>query len=80
METRARSFGHVGPVWENRHRGVGTGEGALIAWTHSSAHHRTILTAKLTEMATGIAEKTWVQKFGLDTAFESEIQYHPWRD
>ena len=80
IQKRAHSFGYSGPVWENCHRGSETAEGALIAWTHSSAHHRTILTAKLTEMATGFAEKTWVQKFGLDTAFESEIQYHPWRD
>ena len=80
IQKRAHSFGYSGPVWENCHHGSETAEGALIAWTHSSAHHRTILTAKLTEMATGFAEKTWVQKFGLDTAFESDIQYHPWRD
>jgi len=80
IQKRAHSFGYSGPVWEICHHGSETAEGALIAWTHSSAHHRTILTAKLTEMATGFAEKTWVQKFGLDTAFESDIQYHPWRD
>ncbi|MEM9380298.1 MAG: CAP domain-containing protein [Planctomycetota bacterium] len=79
-ERRARHFGYSGPVWENCHFGSATARGALQAWTRSSAHHRALLGARMTEMATATTGRYWVQKFGLDTAFESEIQWHPWRD
>ena len=79
-ERRARHFGYSGPVWENCHFGSATARGALQAWTRSSAHHRVLLSAQMTELATATTGRYWVQKFGLDTAFESEIQWHPWRD
>lgn len=80
FQKRAKWFGYDGLVWENCHSGSTSGRAALDAWIRSSEHHRTILNADLTEMATGNDGNLWVQKFGLDTEFESAIQCHPWRD
>jgi uncharacterized protein YkwD len=42
----------------------GGADGAHVAWCHSSGHHRNLLSAGHTEMATGNLGMYWTQNFG----------------
>lgn len=77
---RAAHFNYPVRVFENCLRGPDDGVSAFRSWTHSSAHHRSIVSGEVTEMGAAVCQANWVQLFGLDTEFVSEIQCHPWRN
>lgn len=77
---RARRAGYTKLVYENCHRGSNDPFDAHDALCHSSEHHRTILRENVQEMATARSGLAWVQNYGLDTGFQSGIQWGAWRD
>lgn len=77
---RARRAGYPKQVYENCHQGSHEPFDVLMALTHSSEHHRTVLLEIASEMATARAGLAWVQNYGLDTGFLSAIQWEAWRD
>jgi uncharacterized protein YkwD len=60
---------------ENIHAGSGSPEGAHEGWTHSSGHHRNLLSPGWVEMGTGQSGRFWTQNFGfrLDDDWEGGI-------
>ncbi len=61
---RAQGFPYL-PVGENIHFGPEEkGEEILIAWQHSSGHHRTLLGKKFQLLGIGHSKDKWVQDFG----------------
>ena len=72
-----KHVGYDGGASENVYAGFGAA-GAHASWTHSSAHHRNLLNATVTEMASAVAGQYWTQNMGRGTAFESEMQ--AWQD
>lgn len=75
---RMRLAGYTRGVSENCHLGGGSAQGAHDGWCKSSGHHRNLLTAGHTEMASAVDGRYWTQNFGTDTAFRSEID--SWQD
>ena len=61
---RMRTTGYENGVSENVHMGGGGAPGAHHGWTHSSGHHRNLLSASHTEMASANVGRYWTQKFG----------------
>jgi uncharacterized protein YkwD len=70
---RMRLAGYAFGVSENISMGRGDPQSAHDGWTHSSGHHRNILTQSHREMASAIASSYWTQKFGVDSSFLSDL-------
>lgn len=58
---------------ENIHAGAGSPQGAHYGWTHSSGHHRALLSQSATEMATSVVGKYWTQNFGVGKDSRKEM-------
>jgi len=70
---RMRLVGYTGGGGENCHMGGGGPEGAHVGWTHSSGHHRNILTATHREMGSAAAGDYWTQNYGSGNEFEKDL-------
>ncbi len=77
---RAQRAGYDQKVYENCHKGTNQPFDVLDALVHSSEHHRTMLREIVHEIATARSGLAWVQNYGLDTGFQSTIQWGAWRD
>jgi uncharacterized protein YkwD len=77
---RAQRAGYTERVYENCHKGANDPYDAHDLLCHSSEHHRTILLDFVHEIATARSGLVWVQNYGLDTGFQSAIQWGAWRD
>ena len=75
---RMRRVGYPRGASENCHRGDGSPASAHHGWTHSSGHHRNLLQASHTEMASAVAAGYWTQNFGSSNDYEVELL--AWRD
>jgi len=71
---RMRLAGYNYGVSENCHRGGGSAQGAHEGWCKSSGHHRNLLSAGHTEMASAVDSGYWTQNFGTDKDYRSEIE------
>jgi uncharacterized protein YkwD len=70
---RLRLAGYNGGGSENCSLGDSGAEGAHLGWTHSSGHHRNILTPTHLEMASAVAGVYWTQNFGSGREFEAQL-------
>jgi uncharacterized protein YkwD len=70
---RMRLVGYNFGISENCHMGGGSPQGAHESWCKSSGHHRNILMAGHTEMASAVNGRYWTQNYGTDKEFRSEI-------
>ncbi|MAE45902.1 MAG: hypothetical protein CMJ86_03325 [Planctomycetes bacterium] len=61
---RMTEQGYTQGLGENIHGGAGDPLGAHFGWTHSSGHHRALLSRQATEMATSVVGRYWTQNFG----------------
>ncbi|MEM8713691.1 MAG: CAP domain-containing protein [Planctomycetota bacterium] len=77
---RALRAGYPTKVWENCHLGSNQPYDVFEAWQASSEHHRVMVLEEVREIATARAGLAWVQNYGLDTGFQSAIQWGVWRD
>jgi uncharacterized protein YkwD len=73
---RMRLAGYKQGVSENCAMRDGA-EGAHVGWLHSSGHHRNILMATHTEMASGVAGTYWTQNFGQGEDFLADLTPEP---
>lgn len=71
---RMRLAGYNYGVSENCHWGGGSAQGAHESWCKSSGHHRNLLSAGHTEMASAVDSGYWTQNFGTDKEYRSEIE------
>ncbi|MEW6073211.1 MAG: CAP domain-containing protein [Planctomycetota bacterium] len=69
---RMHRRGYAHGAGENCHAGGGDPMGAHVGWCHSSGHHRNILAAEHTEMASGLVGSYWTQNFGTGTVALAE--------
>lgn len=68
---RMRLAGYLQGAGENVHMGDSGPEGAHVSWTHSSGHHRQILSARAQEFAAGLSGQYWTQNYGSGAEWES---------
>jgi uncharacterized protein YkwD len=61
---RMRAEGYKGGGGENCHMGDSGPEGAHVGWTHSSGHHRQILSERAREFGVGVSGGYWTQNYG----------------
>ncbi len=81
LETPRARMLHVGyplPGSENCTQGTPDPMAAHGDWIGSSGHHRNLLEARHTEMASALEATLWAQNFGRDGAFAEELD--PWFD
>ncbi len=81
LRTPRDRMAHVGypqPASENCATGTSDPQSAHDDWRGSSGHHRNLLEAEHTEMASALAATYWAQNFGRDVSFEEELD--PWSD
>lgn len=71
---RMRLAGYGRGISENCAMVGGDPQAAHDGWLHSSGHHRNILMSEHREMASGNASNYWTQNFGVDTAFQRELE------
>ncbi|MCA8943982.1 MAG: FHA domain-containing protein [Planctomycetes bacterium] len=71
---RMRLAGYESGIAENL-ANHDSAKSAHDGWTHSSGHHRNLLSASLTEFAVGNTGRYWVQNFGGGREFESDEEY-----
>ncbi len=71
---RMRLAGYSRGASENCAMVGGDPQAAHDGWLHSSGHHRNILMSGHREMASGNASNYWTQNFGVDTAFQRELE------
>jgi len=77
---RARHFGYEADVLENCYFDLVNPKIVFGVWIGSPGHHRAILWSPMRHIGISHRKRRWVQVFGLDTAFGSEIQCSPWRN
>lgn len=70
---RMRLVGYTSGASENCHMGGDGPAGAHAGWTHSSGHHRNILTPTHREMGSAAAGDYWTQNFGIGREFEKDL-------
>jgi uncharacterized protein YkwD len=68
---RMRLAGYLQGAGENVHMGDSGPEGAHVSWTHSSGHHRQILSPRAQEFAAGLSGPYWTQNYGTGAEWES---------
>jgi|694.fasta_scaffold46178_2 uncharacterized protein YkwD len=68
---RMRAEGYLQGAGENVHMGDSGPEGAHVGWTHSSGHHRQILSPTAREFAAGLSGPYWTQNYGTGTEYLS---------
>lgn len=61
---RMRAEGYKGGGGENCHMGDSGPEGAHVGWTHSSGHHRQILSERAHELGVAVSGSCWTQDYG----------------
>jgi uncharacterized protein YkwD len=68
---RMRAEGYPGGGGENCHMGDSGPEGAHVGWTHSSGHHRQILSPSAHELGVAVSGSVWTQNFGDGSEWEA---------
>ena len=66
---RMKAQGYLQGAGENVHMGDSGPEGAHVGWTHSSGHHRQILSPTSREFAAGLSGPYWTQNYGGGTEY-----------
>lgn len=66
---RMKAQGYPQGGGENCHMGDSGPEGAHVGWTHSSGHHRQILSPTAREFAAGLSGSYWTQNYGTGTEY-----------
>ena len=66
------------PGGENCTVDIGGPDAAHQSWLHSPGHHRNLVSARHTQMASSTVGRYWTQVFGMDTAFLKELE--AWSD
>ena len=73
---RMRAEGYKAGGGENCHMGDSGAEGAHLGWTHSSGHHRQVLSPAAHELGVGVSGNCWTQNYGDGSEWDASAPKH----